>query len=160
IEEWKVREDIPEGFNGQIRNGLTMIGDGWRNLREDIWIKNLFENNTDNLVISDVRYVNEALAIRGRSKFPYMKDRKVIAVLCWRPGFENDKPSKSEQEVMPFVRALMKEDDGPIDSRKFPEIPFDIWLKNDGTKEQWTDKVDQYVLPYLQLVIESDRFLA
>src|SRR5271166_5763417 len=37
IEEWKVKDYPPEGFDGPIRNGLTTIGDGWRVTKSDIW---------------------------------------------------------------------------------------------------------------------------
>lgn len=146
IEEWKVKKEIPEGFSGMIRDGLTMIGDGWRNLKQDIWLKKLLENNEDNLIISDCRYINEARAFQGKDKYPYMKDYQGVTCLLWRPGFENDKPSRSEQELMPFVRKLEKVPCGPIND---PEIPFDLWLKNDGSKEDWLAKIDSIVLPFV-----------
>lgn len=138
IEEWKTKDEIPEGFNGPIRTGLTKIGDAWRDTKADIWIRKLFDGNRDNMVISDVRYINEA---------EYIRKNGGMNVLVWRPGFENDKPSRSEQELMPFVRRLMKEPSGLIDHDKYPDIPFDCWLRNNGTKEEWLNKVEDIVLP-------------
>ncbi len=140
IEEWKTKDEVPEGFDGPIRNGLTQIGDGWRNTKSDIWIRKLFDGNKDNLVISDVRYINEA---------EYINKHDGVTVLIWRPGFENDKPSRSEQELMQFVRVLAKDGvpSGVIDHKKYPDIPFDCWLVNDGTKEEWLQKVEDIVLP-------------
>ena len=140
IEEWKVKEEIPEGFNGLIRDGLTKIGDGWRETKEDIWIRKLFDNNKDNLIISDGRYLNE---------IDYIRNNNGIASLIWRPGHENNKNSKSEQELMPFVKKLMKEPSGFIDHKKYPDIPFDCWLVNNGSYQDWLNKIDQIVLPYV-----------
>ena len=145
IEEWKVKDYPPEGFDGPIRMGLTQIGDGWRNTKSDIWINKLFAKNHQNLIISDIRYINEAKACRGESNLDYMSGYNGVTCLCWRPGFENNKQSRSEQELMPFVRELMDRDSGPIDN---PEIPFDLWLKNDSTKDAWLRLVDDLVIPY------------
>jgi len=156
IEEWKTKDEAPPGFSGPVRMGLTAIGDAWRNTKEDIWISKLFKEHTDNLqlnrgttmnlVISDIRYINETKACRGESDLPYMKDYVGATALIWRPGYENDKPTKSEQELMPFVRKLKGVYSGVIVD---PEIPFDLWLVNDGTKEDWLDKVDTIVIPYV-----------
>ncbi len=153
IEEWKVKTEIPPGFNGTIRDGLTKIGDGWRDTKNDIWLYKLFNNNSDNIIISDVRYNNEARAIRGEDNWPYMKGYKGVTALIWRPGWENNKPSRSEQELMPYVRTLENQPDGQVDNGQFPDIPFDLWLKNDGNKEDWLKKVDDIVIPYI-----FDRF--
>ena len=146
IEEWKTKPEPPPGFNGPVRDGLTKIGDGWRDTRSDIWINKLFAGNKNNLIISDCRYINEAKACRGESDLEYMSDHFGVTVLVWRPGFENNKQSRSEQELMPFVRALKETPSGPINN---PDIPFDLWLKNDGTKEEWLNKVNHLVVPYL-----------
>jgi hypothetical protein len=143
IEEWKVKQEPPPGFAGLLRDGLTKIGDGWRDTKPDIWIRKLFENNDDNLVVSDVRYINESQAIRGNSDLPYMKHIG-LTVLMWRPGFENNKPSRSEQEIMPFVNKLKEKHSGIITD---PDIPFDIWLRNNGTVEELHTKIDKIVLP-------------
>ena len=146
IEEWKVKSEPPEGFNGPIRDGLIKIGDGWRDTKSDIWINKLFEDNADNLIISDIRYINEAQACRGDSDYEYMDDYYGATILIWRPGFENNKHSKSEQELMQFVHALKDMPSGTINN---PAIPFDLWLRNDSTREAWLDKVDHIVIPYL-----------
>lgn len=144
IEEWKVKTEFPPGFNGLLRDGLTKIGDGWRDTKPDIWIRKLCEHNTDNLIVSDVRYINESQAFRGESDYPYMKDYSGITCLIWRPGFENNKQSRSEQELMPFVKKLQDKPSGRISD---PDIPFDIWLRNNGTKDEWFSKIDRIVIP-------------
>jgi hypothetical protein len=139
IEEWKVKEEVPPGFNCPLRDGLIKIGDGWRDTKADIWIRKLFDNNKDNLIISDVRYINEAEHVRNNNG---------IMNLVWRPGYENKKPSRSEQELMQFVKRLQKEPSGRIDHEKYPDVPFDFWLVNDGNYRDWLEKVDNIVLPY------------
>src|SRR4051812_2043638 len=52
IEEWKVKDEAPPGFDGPIRDGLTKIGDGWRDTKADIWIRKLLDDNKNNLIIS------------------------------------------------------------------------------------------------------------
>ena len=146
IEEWKVKNFPPPGFDGPIRDGLTKIGAGWRDTKNDIWIEKLFANNTQNLIISDVRFCNETKAIRGKSNLEYMKGHHGVTCLCWRPGFENNKQSPSEQELMPFVRQLKDTLSGPVTN---PEIPFDLWLKNDGAKDDWLKLIKCLVIPYI-----------
>jgi len=137
IEEWKVKTEIPPGFAMPIRDGLTIIGNGFRDIQRDVWIKKLFENNSANLVISDTRYINEANQIQNRGG---------ITILLYRPGFENNKPSASEQELMPFVRALKDKPSGFIENE---DIPFDLWLVNDGTLENLHNRIDEVVMPYI-----------
>jgi hypothetical protein len=136
IEEWKVREDIPTGFDAPIRMGLTTIGDAWRNIKRDIWIQKLFSRHRGNLVISDCRYINEAEHIQANNG---------VTILVWRPGHENTTPSRSEQELMPFVYQLVDYPEGPI---KDDTIPFDLWLKNDGSLKEWFGKIEDIVIPY------------
>lgn len=156
IEEWKTKTEIPEGFNAPIRDGLTKIGDGWRDMKHDIWMSKLFEHNDRNLVVSDVRYINETNAIRGKSDLKYMNRYKGITALIWRPGHENNKQSRSEQELMPFVNALKEQPSGPIENT---DIPFDLWLRNNGTLDQWHDKVDKIVIPFASNIFSPNKLL-
>src|SRR5581483_6124601 len=83
IEEWKVKQEIPEGFQLPLRDGLTMIGNDWRKFKSDIWIEKLFKDNDKNIIVTDVRYFNEVDAITGKSDLPYMKKYKGVAFLLW-----------------------------------------------------------------------------
>lgn len=64
IEKWKRSSDAPPGMMMSVRKGLQFIGDGFRQIKPDIWIDIAFRNNLDNVIISDVRYVNEAKEIK------------------------------------------------------------------------------------------------
>lgn len=137
IEEWKVKTEIPPGFDRPLRDGLTMIGSEWRFQRKTIWIDKLLTNNEGNLLIADNRYINETEAIHARGG---------MTILMWRPGYENNKQSDSEQELMPFVRSLKDTPTGPIDIK---DIPFDMWLRNEGTLEDLYNKLDEVFVPYI-----------
>jgi len=130
IEEWKRKKDeIPPGFDKPIRQALIDIGGGFRKIKGNIWIDKIFKEQTEDLVISDIRYINEAKAVR----------KKGFAVLVWRPGHENDIQSRSEQELMPFVQ-MLKGMGSPY-YLEDPDIPFDYFLVNDGTLEDLQYKV-------------------
>lgn len=139
IEEWKTKKEIPPGFNGLIRDGLVNIGDGFRQTLSNVWINKLFNDHKEKVAICDGRYINEANTIQSKDG---------ITVLIWRKDFENNDNSPSEQEVMPFVKELKG-----TPSRILNTKPFDIWLTNDGTIEDFHQKIDTIVIPYLK-----DRF--
>jgi hypothetical protein len=117
-----------------------LIGDGFRKMKPNIWIENVFRNQKHNQIIADVRYINET---------NYIRNKNGISILLWRPNHENNINNASEQEFMPFINRLKKLNfDGPIP--KELEIPFNIWLRNDGTKEDLYNKIDTIVIPYLK----------
>lgn len=135
IEEWKVKNETPPGFNMPIRRCLTFIGDGFRDINQDIWVNLLLNENKKNIIISDTRYLSELKRVREEGG---------ISILLWRPGYENDIPNRSEQELMPYVHMLKEYPDGIVNY-----LPFDIWIKNDSTKESLYNKIDNIVLPYI-----------
>lgn len=141
IEEWKRKDECPPGFDIPIRKCLTFIGDGFRDIKSNIWIDLLLKNNNDNIIISDVRYINECDIIRSNK---YCK--KGYTILLWRPGYENDFQNRSEQELMQFVHQLKNKPDGYID---IEGIPFDFWIKNDKDLSSLYDKVDKLIIPFI-----------
>lgn len=98
IEEWKRKPEVPPGFDKNIRQSLQFIGDGFRQIKSNIWIETAFRQNTPK-IISDVRYLNEAQAIRDHGGFN---------VLVWRAGHENNDPNPSESQIKPTVDWLVK----------------------------------------------------
>jgi hypothetical protein len=140
IEEWKRKDEVPETFDMAIRPALTFIGDGFRRIQSEIWIDLVFRNNRDNLLISDVRYINEAESIKKRGG---------NTVLVWRPGFENNIDSASEQQLMPFIEKLASMD-SPSKIADMDDIPFDYFLVNDGDVDDLNDKVVNDMMPYFR----------
>jgi hypothetical protein len=141
IEKWKRKDEIPPGFNMNVRKCLTFIGDGFRDIKSDIWIESLLQRPSTNLIISDVRYINECNAIRNKQY-----SHEGHTVLLWRPGHENNFQNRSEQELMQFVEQLKDTQDGPIN---VDGIPFDFWIKNDGDLSDLYSKVDRLIVPFL-----------
>jgi hypothetical protein len=145
VEEWKRKDEIPEGFDMPVRKSLQFIGDGFRKIKGNIWIETAFRTS-DNIIISDGRYINEAKVI---------SEKGGITVLVWRPRFENDDPNPSESQIRPFVDYCAKNlSDGPIlgtDDLKY----FDFFLKNDGSLEDLQKKIDQILIPFVIEKIKS-----
>lgn len=142
IEKWKRTDEIPEGFNKPIRECLTFIGSGFRKIKSNIWIDLAFRNLDDssNQIISDVRYINEAVRIR---------ELNGLTILLWRKGFENNIQNDSEQELVPFVKQLLDHEiEGLIDPSL--NIPFDIFIKNDSSLDAFHEKMDKIVIPYIE----------
>ena len=139
IETWKRIATPPPGFLLPLRDCLIIIGDGFRKMNGDVWIENVFRNQQHHEIIADCRYVNETVAIRERGG---------ISILLWRPGFENDIKNASEQEYAEFIKILKPLNfDGIIPEHL--NIPFDLWIRNDGTLEDLHQKIDEIVVPYI-----------
>lgn len=153
IEEWKVKNEIPPGFDMPMRQGLQFIGDGFRTIQGSIWIELMFRRLKAPTVISDVRYINELTKIN---------DIGGITVLVYRPGFKNDDPNGSEAQIKPVVdwfdstgregdvvKQILEEssccNDIPNECLK-----VDFFLRNDGTLEDLYRKCDKWIIPYVE----------
>lgn len=105
IEEWKVKDEPPPGFDMTIRKALQWVGDGFRQIRSGIWIDLIFRDEEPKIV-SDVRYVNEFKAIRKHDGFN---------LLVARPDLMNGDPHPSEAQIRPYVQyALEHFKEGPL----------------------------------------------
>ena len=61
---------IPAGYQESLGRLQQLVGEGMRKIvSDDVWIKNVLSNPPPYLVISDVRYPNEALAIQQAGGF-------------------------------------------------------------------------------------------
>lgn len=111
IEDWKRKDEVPPGFDKNIRKSLQFIGDGFRQIRSNIWIETAFREDVPK-VISDVRYLNEALAIKAHGG---------LTVLVWRPGYENNDSNPSESQIKPTVDWFVKSGyDGDVRGKDRP----------------------------------------
>ena len=142
IEEWKRKDEVPPGFDLTVRKGLQHIGDGFRKIQADVWIRKAMR---DHAIISDGRYLNEAKMIKEQGGFN---------ILLWRPGFENNDPNPSESQIRPYIDFAAKNcEEGPMPNLLFglPGIEyFDYFLINNGTKEDLYGKIESGLLHYLQ----------
>jgi len=151
IEDWKRDPNPPPGMLMNVRKGLQFIGDGFRQIKSNIWIDLVFrENENNNVIISDCRYINEAKAI---------KEKNGITILMHRVGFLNDDPNPSESQIRPIVEFCLKNvKDGPIPSLGYianlnpPDgiEYYDFFLNNDGSLEDLYGKANELLIPFIK----------
>lgn len=143
IEEWKVKDEIPPGFNTTIRKALQQIGDGFRQIKEDIWIDLTVKNLKGPTAISDVRYINELKKIR---------DLGGLNVLVYREGFLNYDSNGSESQVRKFIEFYLKQDfEGEVNN-KFEGIYnlVDYFILNNGSLDDLYNKIDSQLIPWIK----------
>jgi hypothetical protein len=153
VEEWKRKKEPPEGMDMNVRQSLQFIGDGFRQIQGDIWIQLALRDlgASDNVVISDGRYINEAKQVKGKGGYN---------ILLWRPGFENDDPNKSEAEIKPLVEYCAKcfnyRFGGPIClNKQFGQPPFglefyDYFLINKGALKELENEIETNLRVHVQ----------
>ena len=79
VEKWKVEQNFPPNFEKNVRQSLQFIGDGFRQIKSDVWIDYAIKNNPDYSCYMDGRYINELSKVRQQNG---------INILVWRPGYE------------------------------------------------------------------------
>lgn len=114
--EWEKLKAIPE-----VRQLLQRVGtEGGRDiLGENVWVDGTLSGvdvHADNWVVTDVRFPNEAAAIKGRGGFVWRVER---------PGTEAVNAHSSETAL--------------------DEYPFDAVIRNDGTLEDLCRRVDEFL---------------
>ena len=152
-EKWKVRpEENPPGFDMSVRSALQFIGDGFRQIRGTIWLDLCFRDDVPK-IISDVRYVNE---------FTRVKNEGGLNILVGRPEKLNDDPNGSEAQIRPYCEWALKHfqdeekkmfciKDGYSQSDNPPPQLhlFDVFIRNDGTKEELYEVIDKQLVPFV-----------
>ena len=142
IEKWKTVPEPPPGFKIPVRQALQFIGDGFRSIKDGIWIEMLLRDPEISLIISDVRYRNELYAVRNRGG---------LNILIYRPGFINDDPNDSESQIRGFVEYFLRSGcEGKIDSAPGDFGLVDFFLVNDGSLDDLYLKIDRLILPHLK----------
>ncbi len=140
VERWKVMDEPPPGFLMTVRRSLQFIGDGFRSIRDDVWVESLFRRTIDNVVISDVRYRNELAAVKAKGG---------KNLLVYRPGFLNDDPNGSEAQIRPFVEYFLSAGkEGRVESKGDFGL-VDFFVVNDGGLDDFYGKLDSLVVPHL-----------
>ena len=130
-----------------VRQGLQFIGDGFRQIKGDVWIDMLLRDELDSLIISDIRYVNELRAV---------SERGGRNILIYRPGFLNDDPNDSEAVMRRFVTHFLKIGrEGRVRSDGDYGL-VDFFIVNDGSLGDLLQKIDDLVVPHLSLSTEAN----
>ena len=145
IEDWKRNPEIPPGMLMNVRKSLQFIGDGFRQIKGDIWIEIALRDESRQLVISDSRYINEAR---------HTHDKGGINVVLYRPGYLNDDPNPSEAQIKPIIEWCVQTQkegliDHDIDGPKGSEF-YHYFLINDGTVADFYSKLDNLLIPYVK----------
>jgi len=152
IEEWKVKQEIPVGFDMQVRQSLQFIGDGFRKIRKNIWVDLVFRDAKPK-AISDVRYPSEFIRV---------KQEGGLNILIGRPDKLNDDINESESLIRPYVdwalahneenvNLLLSEPSRLINSGCPKHMnQFDLFIRNDRTLEDFYEKIDKMVVPFVE----------
>ena len=156
VEEWKIKDEIPSGFDMTVRKSLQFIGDGFRQIKGLVWVEKPFRNRNSPVIISDVRYINELEKVSSVGG---------INILVWRPDKENDDPNGSEAQIKQIVDYWKSTDvDGDTHDHLQTVMAknccdhglqagaefVDIFLRNLEGVDELLEKVNQIVLPYIQ----------
>lgn len=159
-EGWKTKDEVPPGFDMTVRKSLQFIGDGFREIRGTIWVDLCFRDNIPK-IISDVRYVNE---------FVRVKKEGGLNILIGRPDKLNDDPNGSEAMIKPYCEWALNYLLGVDVDKKFFDLTgrtvglhmpadlkppkgfemFDVFIRNDGTKEDFYDIIDKQLVPFVE----------
>jgi len=151
-EEWKVKDEVPPGFDMTVRKSLQFIGDGFRKIRHSIWVDLTFRDSVPK-IISDVRYPNEFIRVKHEGG---------LNVLVGRPDKLSDDPNGSEALIKPYCEwALDNFDQKFVDVQQellldqhhgWPEHfhMFDVFIRNDGTKEEFYEVIDRELVPFVE----------
>lgn len=146
VERWKVVDEPPPGFILSVRKSLQFIGDGFRSIKDDVWIERLFSQHSNDVVISDVRYRNELAAVREHGG---------VNVLIYRPGFMNDDPNGSEAQIRPFVEHFLNSGrEGRVESNEDFGL-VDFFVVNDAGIDELRLKIDELVVPFLRQSVRA-----
>lgn len=75
VEQWKNNPLPPPGWKRPVRELLKFVGDGLRQWDDEVWIRKALSHPCSLLALDDLRYLNEARAVRESGG---------INVLLWR----------------------------------------------------------------------------
>lgn len=148
IEKWKRISENPPGMLMPVRQSLQMIGDGFRKIKQDIWV-DIILNDNESQIISDGRYISEAKAVRGKGG---------INILIYRDGYLNDDPSESESELRPIIEFCRDNlQAGVIQHNSLRNMPkgmeyFDIYLENKTNIKEFLQKSYKIIFSYFKLL--------
>jgi len=146
IEKWKRIPECPPGMLMPVRQALQFIGDGFRQIKSNIWIE-MALNSSDFKIIADGRYFNEAIAIH---------DIEGYNILVYRQGYLNDDPNPSESQMRPLIEYCSNNLlDGEVNFESLNSPPnelqyFDFFIRNDSDLEGLYKKVNDILVPSIK----------
>lgn len=132
IEGWKCNPENPPGMVVNMRTALQMVGDGMRQISPSVWIDKAMDVPSG--IFCDVRYSNEAQAIRNNGGF---------TILVGRSACLNDASNASEAHLRPVISWFLSNTSKTIvrvselDGNEIPQgaSDFDWFVRNDTSLE-------------------------
>lgn len=155
IEKWKVLDEIPDGFGCSVRDGLKKIGNGFRDIKMDVWISHLFKTGIPQ-ICSDLRFLNELKT---------SAESGGLNILIDRPDRKNNDADPSEAELKPLIEWFSNVgQEGLVhDLRQQCPLPeadwIDFFIKNDSTVQQYYDKIDHLILPNILKYLDCRKLV-
>jgi hypothetical protein len=158
VEKWKVISEPPPGFETTVRKSLQFIGDGFRKIKGSVWTDLMFRDLLEDKILSDIRYPNEFVRIKHEA----VRNRtKGMNILIGRTDKLNDDPNGSEAQIKPYVQWGLDNFEAPftdlhrIAANYWRDSPpasgeFDVFIRNDGSKEDLYQTIDEQLVPYVQ----------
>lgn len=140
IEEWKRISSPPPNFLIPVRKGLQLIGDGFRQIKSDVWIDFVLSNPLNNIIISDVRYCNEAIKI---------KQKGGLNILIYRANTFNNDDNDSEKIIGNIAKYFENKGENGIINFDENYPMFDYFIQNDGTLDDLKEKATKHLLPFI-----------
>lgn len=143
LENWKVKNTPPPGFQKTVRQSLQFIGDGFRSINPNVWVEYAFSNNSFNICYTDGRYINE---------LEYVKKNKGINILLYRPSYENNDSNESEAQIKRLVDwFLHNSKEGDVrELNKHNLIPgcdlIDFFIINDSDLKSLYHKINKIII--------------
>lgn len=128
IEKWKTEATNAPGLLVSMRETLQRVGDGFREIRPSVWIDMALSSPDTSGVFCDVRYLNEARAL---------KQRNATLVLVGRSSALNDDANPSEASLRPLIAWFLAHTrDHLVFIANVPDAPpeakaFDWFVRND-----------------------------
>ena len=140
IEKYKRIQENAPNLNMPMRNILQFVGDGMKNIKSDVWIQSLLHRIEDkqNVIISDVRYMDEMEAL---------KKIGAVIILIGREETVDNHPS--EILTTELVNLYLKKTPLTSESKMNASKMIDHFIRNDDTFLDLEKKVTDIVSIYI-----------
>tara|TARA_Y100000746_G_C15462821_1_gene432319 strand:- start:114 stop:686 length:573 start_codon:yes stop_codon:yes gene_type:complete len=144
IEEYKSKSDVHPKIQQTMRNVLQIVGETFRSICPDVWVKAAMRNVDTNVIFTDVRHDNEMLEI--------MKNNGYL-ILLGRTRYLNKDPHPSESGLRNAITWFLENTDSSyvcvknISHISVPEEfqKFSYFVRNDSTLKELQSSISQII---------------
>ena len=139
IEMWKCKSENAPGMNVTMRAALQMVGDGMRQISPSVWVDKAMDDPRG--IFCDVRYSNEARAIRSKGGF---------TILVGRSACLNNASNESEAHLRPIISWFLYNTSNTtvriseLDANRIPQgaADFNWFIRNDASLDALESAVE------------------